>query len=300
MTTIACGPVRLDPEFRSLVPPPSADELAQLEANLLADGCRDPLVVWDDAGGPPILLDGHNRHAICSRRGLDYETVAVDLPDRDAAKVWIIRNQLGRRNITSFVRVELALKLEPLIAARAKANQSHGQTAPGRTLPQNSAEALETRDEIAKAAGVSHDTVAKVKVIEGRASERIKEKLRAGDVSIAAAAEVATLPVAEQESLAAAGAEAVRARAKEVRRSRISPARPGEEPSSPIEDDRPAATPSQRPKTGPEPVPTVEIPLHPARAARVLRRHFRGDDWDALLDAIGDEDARAAGDVADD
>ena len=38
--------VPVDPEFKALIPPLSAEEYAQLEANLLADGCRDPLVVW--------------------------------------------------------------------------------------------------------------------------------------------------------------------------------------------------------------------------------------------------------------
>ena len=36
----------IDPEFKALIPPLSAEELAQLEANIVADGCRDPLVVW--------------------------------------------------------------------------------------------------------------------------------------------------------------------------------------------------------------------------------------------------------------
>lgn len=62
----------------------------------------------------------------------------------------------------------LALELEPLIAQKAKENQAHGKTAPGKTLLQKSAEALDTRSEIAKAAGVSHDTIAKVKAIISR------------------------------------------------------------------------------------------------------------------------------------
>ena len=38
--------MQIDDEFKALIPPLSVDERAQLEANLLADGCRDPLVVW--------------------------------------------------------------------------------------------------------------------------------------------------------------------------------------------------------------------------------------------------------------
>jgi hypothetical protein len=47
----------IDPEFRALIPPLTAGEQAQLEANLLAEGCRDPLVVW--AGEPPADAAHH-------------------------------------------------------------------------------------------------------------------------------------------------------------------------------------------------------------------------------------------------
>lgn len=38
--------IQIDSEFQALIPPLQAEELAQLEANILADGCRDPLVAW--------------------------------------------------------------------------------------------------------------------------------------------------------------------------------------------------------------------------------------------------------------
>ena len=63
-------PMIIDPEFKALIPPLVPEELAQLEANILADGCRDPLVTWRG-----ILIDGHNRFEICSRHGLEFQTV---------------------------------------------------------------------------------------------------------------------------------------------------------------------------------------------------------------------------------
>ena len=85
----------IDNEFRALIPPLSAEERAQLEANILADGCRDPLVVWGNT-----LIDGHNRHEICTKHGLPFKVVSRDFPDREAAMDWMDANQLGRRNIT--------------------------------------------------------------------------------------------------------------------------------------------------------------------------------------------------------
>ena len=61
-------------------------------------------------------------------------------------------------------------------AAKAKENQSHGQTAPGKPLSQNSVKAFEkidTQKELAKIAGVSHDTIARVEKIVQKAPEEV-------------------------------------------------------------------------------------------------------------------------------
>ena len=45
-TKVIMHNIQIDNEFKSLIPPLSAEERAQLEANIVADGCRDPLVLW--------------------------------------------------------------------------------------------------------------------------------------------------------------------------------------------------------------------------------------------------------------
>jgi hypothetical protein len=99
----ACSPLQLtpkitiDPEFAQLLPAPTKEEAQQLEANLLADReCHDALVLWKGHG---ILLGGHHRLQICQTHDIPYRTVEVDLPDWDAARWWIIKDQLGRRNV---------------------------------------------------------------------------------------------------------------------------------------------------------------------------------------------------------
>lgn len=89
--------MRIDEEFRSLIPPLRPEELRDLEASIISDGCRDALVVWDD-----ILLDGHNRYDICTKHGIAYHTVAApeSIKTREDAADWIDSNQLGRRNLT--------------------------------------------------------------------------------------------------------------------------------------------------------------------------------------------------------
>ncbi|CAB4149083.1 MT-A70-like [uncultured Caudovirales phage] len=87
--------ITVDPEFKSNIPPLSDEEYAQLEKNILADGCRDPLVLWGQ-----LLVDGHNRYAICTKHGLPFNIVQKEFASRDEALDWTDANQLGRRNLT--------------------------------------------------------------------------------------------------------------------------------------------------------------------------------------------------------
>jgi len=92
-------PFRIDPDFKQLIPPLTPDEFRQLEQNLLAEGCREPLCVWNG-----ILLDGHNRYEICTTHNIPFTVQNIQLESHDAAVAWICKNQLGRRNISEETR----------------------------------------------------------------------------------------------------------------------------------------------------------------------------------------------------
>jgi hypothetical protein len=170
---IEAGPaITIDPEFRALIPLASEGERAALEASLLADGCRDALVIWR---GHNILLDGYTRFATCQKHGIEYRTLEIELPDRNAAIAWIVLNQLGRRNLTPFGRAELAAHLEPMIAAQAKENQRGCQ---------KSDKPLHTKKVMARLAQMSSDTWHKAKVLIECASDELKIKLRCGEITI--------------------------------------------------------------------------------------------------------------------
>jgi len=166
--------MKINPEFRVLIPPLAPDELAQLEANLAADGCRDPLVVWQDT-----LLDGHNRLEICSRKRIKFTVKEIKLADENAAKVWVIQNQFGRRNLAPYSRVELALKLEPLLAQEAEKRMKAGKADPVAKLPQG-----KTRDRLARIAGVSGRTFTSAKFIAENGTAAQKKRLRENEDTI--------------------------------------------------------------------------------------------------------------------
>lgn len=143
--------IRIDPEFKTLIPPLSSEERAQLEANILRDGCRDPLVVWNG-----LLLDGHNRYEICRQHGIGFNIVEIDLPDRDAAEDWVDANQLGRRNLTP----DQASLLRGRRYNRTKKARGFEEPGPGRgkTLAQ-SEPSFSTAEKLADTHGVSPATI---------------------------------------------------------------------------------------------------------------------------------------------
>ena len=196
----------IDPEFRDLLPPLADDEYQRLQLDINKNGCRDRLVVWREFN---VLIDGHNRYEICTQLDIPFETTEMSFHGRDDVKLWMIKNQLARRNISDAKRVVLNLMLKPVLAAKAKEKEHERKTD---TTLQNSAksssqpEKLDTREEIAKASGVSHDTVHKVETVMAKADEPVKAAMLSEDISINKAHKIAALPIDKQ---AAALAEAI-------------------------------------------------------------------------------------------
>ena len=91
--------LKIDKEFNTLIPPLSPKEYEQLEANIIADGCREPIVIWNG-----YIIDGHNRYEICKKHHIGYKVKEMSFESRDEAVVWICTNQLGRRNIAEETR----------------------------------------------------------------------------------------------------------------------------------------------------------------------------------------------------
>src|SRR5687768_9761458 len=140
--------ITIDEEFRSIIPTLTQEEFKQLEANILTEGCRDPLALWLDAE-TYILIDGHHRHAICTKHNIPYETTIIDLPDRNTVADWIDANQLGRRNLTS----DQASLLRGRRYNRVK--KAHGGNR--KSSPQN--KGLKTAETLAAQHGVSRATI---------------------------------------------------------------------------------------------------------------------------------------------
>ena len=118
----------IDKEFQSVMFKIRDDEYERLTQSILLEGCRDPLVTWNN-----ILIDGYNRYEICQKYNIEFSTVEtqIDFQGRDEVKRWIRKNQLGKRNLTQEQRNYLiGLEYKEQKQTGFKGNQ-YTETAPG-------------------------------------------------------------------------------------------------------------------------------------------------------------------------
>ena len=247
----------LNPKLKTLIPPLSKEEYAGLEASIIAEGCRDAIVVWRrlisakemweqgygtckeesckysyeivphelwelgdgiwecpcGRGIAPwieeyIIVDGHNRYEICTRNNIPFRidrATLEDFEERDDVKIWIIKNQFSRRNISTFQRAELALSLDTLFSESAKRNQGTRTDLGFNFTPREgeSPRDRETARKIAEVAGVGHNTISQVKRIIKDAPPDLIQEVRFGEKSIKEAyKEIRAAEKAEQKQIA--------------------------------------------------------------------------------------------------
>ena len=169
--------IEIKEEFKKLIPVLTAEEFKQLEANILKDGIREPLMLWNG-----YLIDGHNRYQIAMKHSIEYSCSDIEFDNENDVKEWMINNQFGRRNLSNYQRSVLALELESVFSKRAKEQQVRK---PEFVLPMLAEQKpIDTRKELAKVANVSHGTLDKVKKIQAVATPEVKAQLSTGEVSI--------------------------------------------------------------------------------------------------------------------
>jgi transcriptional regulator with XRE-family HTH domain len=218
--------ITINEELRSFIDPLTSNEYAALERSLLAEGCRDALVLWGE-----VLIDGHNRYALCKQHGIEFKTVQnTRFTSLEDVMLWMIDNHLARRSVSDYQRGVLALRKKDIVAQRSA--QRADEPEPVEETPSRVPQAppLTTREDIAKAARVSSNTISQIERIQKAATPELVEAVRAGTISINAAATVASLPEQVQIAAVAGGRKQLQQAAKLVREQKAA-SRPPKEPA---------------------------------------------------------------------
>ncbi|CAD7382550.1 MULTISPECIES: plasmid replication/partition related protein [Xanthomonas] len=230
-------------ELQAYIDPLTPDEHEALERSLLAEGCRDALVLWGD-----VLVDGHNRYGICRKHDLPFQTVQNPrFQSMQDVHLWMIEQHLGRRSVSDFQRGVLALRKREILAARQRSQRDadaateapaladDDQAANG--IDQGPAQAAVDSDsppweeistpvsraELAREARLSNNQVVMIERIHKQAAPEVVQAVKAGEISISAAAAVATLSEDEQRAAAQAGKAELKQAARRVRDAKRKP-----------------------------------------------------------------------------
>ncbi len=266
--------IRVDEGLRAYIDTLTEDEHAALERSLLAEGCRDALVLWGD-----LLVDGHNRYAICVKHDIPFKTIQhPHFKSIEDVHLWMIENHLGRRSVSDFQRGVLALRKKEILLARTgpEAGAATGDAAtegagsdgaPSDGAPPDGSPsddsppwdedapgtsaapmrghanpdwkpAVPSRQALARAARISSNTLGQIEKIQKSAAPELVRAVKEGAISINAAAAVASLPAERQAAAVAGGRKELQQAAREVRQAKAPPPReaPPEEPIESIAD----------------------------------------------------------------
>ncbi|MDR2711854.1 MAG: hypothetical protein LBB91_01920, partial [Clostridiales bacterium] len=173
----------IDEEFKSLLPALDPRTYLALEENLLQNGCRDAIVLWNG-----ILIDGHNRYTICLEHEIPFTTVDKEFGSREEALIWIISNQVSRRNLS---QIQLSHYRGLHYKADKKIQGTNNQYSQESEKLQNATfHSGSTASHLAKEYKVSRDTIIRdAKLAEaidliGENSPEAKRKILSGETSI--------------------------------------------------------------------------------------------------------------------
>lgn len=156
--------LKIDPEFKALIPKLRTNEYLQLESNIMMDGCREALITWNG-----VIVDGHNRYEICHRHNIPFRIKEMEFDCREAVISWICANQLGRRNISEETRkylIGMQYQTEKIAASKRNARGVNQYTVEDHHDPADTELTLSeithrTAERIAEEHHISHGTVQK-------------------------------------------------------------------------------------------------------------------------------------------
>jgi ParB-like chromosome segregation protein Spo0J len=167
-------------------------DFADLVADIKANGQREPITVFKGA-----ILDGRNRYRACIEAGV--KPLMGEYEGNEASLIaFVVSANLRRRHLSDDQRAMVAAKL----ATYRRGDNQHSPI--GGT----------SQAKAAKLLNVPKRKVERVAKVINTGAPELVAAVEQGEVSISAAAAVATLPVEKQEQAVAAGPEAVKAAAK--------------------------------------------------------------------------------------
>ena len=171
-------------ELKSYLPMMESELFDQLKNDIKVNGLNDPILYLTTSEGDKLVIEGHTRLKACldlKLKEIPTKEIKETFDSLEEIKLWIIKHQFQRRNLSSVEKIQLAYLSKDTIEALAKINLSKG----GKNT--EVIEHVDTNTEIAKIAGVGRTTVVRYASVINKGSQTVINKLKKGEISIASA-----------------------------------------------------------------------------------------------------------------
>lgn len=152
-----------------------------LKKNILENGVIDPVLYFTTEYGDNLFIEGHTRLRAAietKRKSIPCKKIKEKFNSIDEVKLWMVKHQLQRRNLSNTEKVQLAYSSKDTIEKLAKENLSKG----GKAIKVENE--IDTYNEIAKMAGVGRTTIARYKLVIDKGSEALIKQLHKGTITI--------------------------------------------------------------------------------------------------------------------
>lgn len=180
--------LKIDEEFKKLIPPLTTEEYTLLEKSILETGLTSPIITWNG-----LIIDGHNRYSILQKNNIELTErnifdMSQVLKDREAVVEFILNNQMGRRNLSPDQMSIIRGKLYLLYKHQGRRTDLENNTC--NQDDEKTGEKKETRKEkqqtaalIGEKFGVSKPTIERDARFVKEATPEILEKVQNGEIS---------------------------------------------------------------------------------------------------------------------
>jgi protein gp37 len=177
-------------ELKSYLPAMDDEIYLKLRKNIKSNGLDNQILYFENKQKKRIVIDGHSRLRACLEIGLTHipsRKVVEKFENIGEIKLWIVKNQCERRNLSTVERLKLAFLSINEIEKMAYKNLS--LAGKNKTVDKK----INTCEEIGKIAGVSPSTVSRYKFVMDNfkefddISKTIIDNLNNGVISISKA-----------------------------------------------------------------------------------------------------------------
>ena len=183
--------LKVDEDFRRLVLPLSQTQVEQLKADILQRGIPQRVFAWYNS----ILL-GYEAYEICVSNGIPFEISRIAHMPKEKAMIWLVMNQLSRKDIPNELHKYLIGKrcaLEQIMDAHRAANMyaQNPNAKPRKSRPKEyGLRVTQIRIRLGEEYHMSHGTIRKYCVFSEmldnlyRISPVLAENIRLGRVKL--------------------------------------------------------------------------------------------------------------------